>query len=216
MTDGLTYNLTATVIDAANNESAASATFSFKVDTDIGAAPTDVLLSNTTVAENSIDGFEIGTLSTDDTDLGDNFTFSLLDNGNGHFRIEGDKLVVNGPLDFEQTGSPLEIRVLVTDSDFQTAEHTYQIAVTDVDGKSISGSVKNDKIDATAKLKFRPTGEEDTISGKAGNDKISSLGGNDIIKGGAGNDRISGGDGTTSSGAAPATTRSPTASVPIR
>ena len=81
--------------------------------------------------------------------------------------------------------------MLVTDSDAQTVEQTFQIAVTDVDGVTIKGSTKNDTINAThrPKAKLRPTGEEDVISGNAGNDKISSLGGNDIVSGGAGNDR---------------------------
>ena len=46
LTDGNSYDLSATVIDAANNESGHSAHFGFTVDTDIGAAPTGALLSD--------------------------------------------------------------------------------------------------------------------------------------------------------------------------
>src|SRR4029077_14687879 len=45
LTNGNSYDLSATVIYASNNESAHSAHFGFTVDTDIGAAPTEIQLT---------------------------------------------------------------------------------------------------------------------------------------------------------------------------
>jgi Ca2+-binding RTX toxin-like protein len=198
LNDGL-YDLSATVIDQADNESVHSAHFAFTVDTDAGAAPTAIQLVGSAVPENSINGTVVGTVEVTDPDVGDTFTFSLLDDGDGHFAIDANTGVVTvvGPIDFE-TDPTLVIKVQVTDSDANTFNDTLVIQITDVNGVTIKGSTKNDKIDATHHVKGQtllPTGEEDTISGGLGNDKISSLGGNDFVKGGAGNDKINGGDG---------------------
>ena len=198
LTNGVNYDLTATITDAANNVSDPSAHFTFTVDTVTGAAPTLIELSNSTVPENTANATPIGTFTTTDTDPGDTFTYSLVNNAGGHFAIVGDQLLVNGPLDLEQTGPLLPITVRVTDSDANFHDEVFQIAVTNEPGVTIKGSTKNDKIDATHHVKHQtlfPTGEEDIISGRAGNDKISSLGGNDTVSGGAGNDRLNGGDG---------------------
>jgi protocadherin Fat 4 len=188
------YDLSATIIDQADNESDASATHSFEVDTIVGATPTGITLIPSTVAENSVNGTVVGTLGAIDTDPVDTFTFSLLDDGDGHFAIVGNQLVVVGPLDFE-TDPTFAIEVLVTDSDDNTFSDTFVIDVGDVNGNTIRGTSGNDKISTTKSVKGQPkaTIEEDSIRGLAGNDKISAGGGNDIIKGGAGNDRLEGG-----------------------
>ena len=151
------------------------------------------------VAENSANGTVVGTVTVTDPDALDTFTFSLLDDGDGHFAIDANTGVVTvvGPIDFE-VDPTFAIEVQVTDSDDNTFSNTVVIDITDVDGVTIKGSTKNDTIDATQHRQAQtllPTGEEDTISGGAGNDKISSLGGNDIVRGGAGNDKLVGGDG---------------------
>ena len=191
------YDLSATLIDQADNESAHSASFGFEVDTVIGAVPTDIVLTPSTIAENSAVNSVVGTLSAIDTDTGDTFTFTLQDDDNGHFALVGNQIVVNGPLDFEEAATRT-IHVKVTDSDANVFDTDVVIAIGDVDGVTIKGSTGNDKINATHHVKGQtllPTGEEDVISGRAGNDKISSLGGNDTVSGGAGNDNLSGGDG---------------------
>src|SRR4029077_13006186 len=115
---------------------------------------------------------------------------------NGHFALVGNQIVVNGPLDFEEAATRT-IHVKVTDSDANVFDTDVVIAIGAADGVTIKGSTGNDKINATKSVKGqpKPTGEEDTISGKAGNDKIQSLGGNDTVTGGSGNDKLSGGDG---------------------
>jgi Ca2+-binding RTX toxin-like protein len=114
---------------------------------------------------------------------------------NGHFAIAGgNNLVITGPLDSEETGQ-WQIEVQVTDTDNHMFSKIFQIQVGNGDGVKIKGSTQNDVINAakTIKGQHHPTGEEDTISGGAGNDTISGLGGNDTIRGGTGNDKLAGG-----------------------
>jgi len=59
----------------------------------LSAAPTDIGLSSTSVSENVADGTLVGMLSGTDPD-GDALTFSLLDDADGRFAIDGDRLVV--------------------------------------------------------------------------------------------------------------------------
>ena len=135
----------------------------------------------------------VGTVGVTDPDALDTFTFSLLDDGDGHFAIDANTGVVTvvGPLDFE-TDTQLVIEVLVTDSDANTFSDTFAIAINDVNGNTIKGTSGNDKISTTKSVKGQPKAsdiEEDSIRGLAGNDKISAGGGNDILKGGAGKDK---------------------------
>ena len=75
--------------------------------------PTDIDLSNSSVAENSANGTVVGSLSAIDPDAGDSFTFSLLNNAEGRFAINGVNLVVAGPLDYE-TATSQQVTVRVT------------------------------------------------------------------------------------------------------
>src|SRR5262249_19375722 len=67
-------------------------------------APTNILLSANTAAENSAAGTVVGDLSALDVDNGATATFSLIDDAGGRFAVSGNRLVVaNGALlDFEQ------------------------------------------------------------------------------------------------------------------
>ncbi|MCZ7660304.1 MAG: cadherin domain-containing protein [Xanthobacteraceae bacterium] len=104
-------------------------TFTITV-TDQNAPPTDLLLSNASVAENSTAGTVVGTLSAVDPDAGDSASFTLPDGAGGLFAIDGANLVVAGPLDFE-TGASHQVTVRVTDSVGNTHDETFAVAVTD-------------------------------------------------------------------------------------
>src|SRR4029079_17695539 len=77
-------------------------------------APTDIALSNNTVAENSANGTSVGSLSATDTDSGETFTYSLLYSGGGAFAIDKNNIVVNGPLNFD-VSPVIDLVVRVTD-----------------------------------------------------------------------------------------------------
>ena len=158
--------------------------------------PTDIALSNHTVAENAVNGQVIGSLSATDVDAGETFIYSLLANPENLFRLYGSNLVVANALDYE-TAVSHDITVRVTDSTDNTFDKTFTIEVTNVSGVFINGTSAGNLIDATHTLvgQSLPTNEEDTINGLSGNDSVSGLGGNDMINGDSGNDALYGGDG---------------------
>jgi hypothetical protein len=94
-------------------------------------APTDIALSNATVAENSPANTIVGTLSDTDPDAGDTASYVLTDNAGGLFAISGGNLVTTAPLDFEQAASH-HVTVQVTDSAGATFSKNIQIDVTNV------------------------------------------------------------------------------------
>ncbi|MEL7476378.1 MAG: cadherin repeat domain-containing protein, partial [Cyanobacteria bacterium J06555_12] len=55
-------------------------------------APTDIALDRDEIAENSVGGVDIGQLSTTDPDTGDTHTYTLVDNPEGLFVIDADRL----------------------------------------------------------------------------------------------------------------------------
>ena len=54
--------------------------------------PTDIVLTNSAIAENSSNGTVIGNLSSADPDIGDTHSYSLIDNASGRFAINGNTL----------------------------------------------------------------------------------------------------------------------------
>ena len=99
--------------------------------TGVDHAPTDILLSADTVAENSTNGTVVGSLSAIDPDAGDSATLSLVDDAGGLFAIDGNNLVVAGALDYE-TAVSHQVTVRVTDSGGLTYDKAFLIALTDV------------------------------------------------------------------------------------
>jgi uncharacterized repeat protein (TIGR01451 family) len=96
-------------------------------------APTDITLSNSSVAENSPLGTAVGSFSTADPDAGDTHTYALVANfgDNAAFAIDGATLKTNTALDFETKSSYL-IGVRSTDSGGLWFEKVFVINVTDV------------------------------------------------------------------------------------
>ncbi|HEX5689331.1 MAG TPA: cadherin domain-containing protein, partial [Roseiflexaceae bacterium] len=96
-------------------------------------APTDIALSNNSVAENSPLGTTVGTFSTTDPDTGDTHTYTLIPGfgDNAVFTISGNALQTNAALDYETKTSYL-IGVRSTDAGGQWFEKVFTIDVTDV------------------------------------------------------------------------------------
>ena len=103
------------------------------------SAPTDIVLSNDTVAENTdtTGGLTVGTLSAEDPDTADTHTFELIagagDADNELFSIDGDTLSINDgqDLDFE-TKSSYAIRVRTVDSGGLPLERQLTVNVGDL------------------------------------------------------------------------------------
>ncbi|MBC6369185.1 Ig-like domain-containing protein, partial [Algoriphagus sp. AK58] len=98
-------------------------------------APTDLLLSNNSVAENSAIGTAVGTFTAVDSKSGETFTYTLVtgvgDDDNGSFSISGDVLQSAAIFDFE-TKNSYSIRVRVTDSGNLTFDQVFTVSITNV------------------------------------------------------------------------------------
>jgi len=99
------------------------------------AAPTDIALSNATVAENQAPGTIVGAFSTTDPDAGNTFTYTLVggtgSTGNGAFSIVGSNLLTAASFNYEAQNS-YSVRVRSTDQGGLFVEKAFVIAVTDV------------------------------------------------------------------------------------
>jgi Ca2+-binding RTX toxin-like protein len=95
----------------------------------VNQPPTDILLSNDVVAEGVGVGAVVGGLSAADPDDGESFTYTLVDDADGSFAIDGSSLVVAGPLDYE-TASSRDLIVRVTDSAGNAFEKSLTVNLT--------------------------------------------------------------------------------------
>lgn len=95
--------------------------------------PTDISLSNNSVAENSTSHTVVGLLSTTDADATDTHTYTLLDNAGGRFQLAGNQLqVADGTLlDFESNSSH-SITVRSTDASGLFFDKTFVLNVGNV------------------------------------------------------------------------------------
>ncbi len=98
--------------------------------------PTDIVLSGSSVVENSASGTVVGDLTTADVDLaheGDSHTYTLIDSAEGRFMIVGSQVQVDvgSLLDYEVNTSHT-IRVRTTDADGEIFEKNFVITVVNV------------------------------------------------------------------------------------
>jgi hypothetical protein len=109
--------------------------------TDVNESPTDVTLSNNTVAENSPLNTLIGNFTTTDPDTGNTFTYSLVtgigSTDNSLFTIDGNQLKTNTPLNYE-TKNNYSIRVKTTDQGGLSYEKQLTVNVTNIPEQRIS------------------------------------------------------------------------------
>jgi len=115
-----------------------------EVDVEVNTAPTDIVLNNLVVSENSL-AAALGDLSTVDADTGDSFTYSITDD---RFVISGNSLSLadDVTLDFE-VDEEIDLEITVTDSDSNSFSKILTIVVSDVldtyafDSKIIAGDI---------------------------------------------------------------------------
>jgi serralysin len=164
----------------------------------VNLAPTAIVLSGTSVAENAA-GAAIGSVSVADPNGDTTFTFTLSD---ARFQVTGAagayqlKLANGTSLDFE-TESQINLTITAKDAGGLSIEKTFIVSVTDKSGVTITGTSGADTINGTRTVSGQGfvSGENDTVFGGNGNDTISALGGNDTLNGNAGNDVLNGDDG---------------------
>ena len=108
---------------------------------DVNENPTNLNLSNNTVAENSPLNTLIGNFTTTDPDTGNTFSYSLVtgtgSTDNSLFTIDGNQLKVNGLLDYE-TKPNYSILVRTTDQGGLSYEKQLTVSVTNLREQGIS------------------------------------------------------------------------------
>ncbi|NEN96274.1 MAG: hypothetical protein F6K50_12235 [Moorea sp. SIO3I7] len=135
-------------------------------------APTDITLDGRSVKEFSKNGTTIAKLTTKDVDSGDSHTYKLLDDAQGRFKIDGNRLKVkNGHLiDFDDNSSH-SIKIRTTDSGGKSYDKTFTIEVlnqnfapTDItlDGRSVKEFSKNGTTIAKLTTKDVDSGDSHT------------------------------------------------------
>ena len=102
---------------------------------DVSQVPADIILSASTIAENSLENAVVGSFSTTDPDSSDAHSYSLVAGAGGldnaAFNISGNSLRASGTLDYESKNS-YSVRVRSTDLGGNTFEKVFVISVTDV------------------------------------------------------------------------------------
>lgn len=111
----------------------------------VNTAPTDLALSNASVAENQPSGTTVGTLSSSD-EPGDTHSYALVSGtgsaDNGSFQITGDTLSTNASFDFE-TKSSYTIRVRSTDQDGASFEKVLLVTISDANDAPTDVTLNN-------------------------------------------------------------------------
>ena len=103
--------------------------------TDVNDAPTALILSANTVAENAANGTTVGIISTADPDAVDSHTYSLTDTAGGRFTINsstGEITVADGSLLNYESATSHSVTVRTTDAGGLTRDQTFTITLTDV------------------------------------------------------------------------------------
>jgi Ca2+-binding RTX toxin-like protein len=118
---------------------------------DVNEPPYDLMLDGGTMEEDAGDGAVVGSLMAEDPD-GDTLTYTLIDDADGLFRLEGNLVIVAGPLDYE-TAPVHEITVEVSDGHGGIQTATFQILVLDLNENPImtftGGEVAEDAVAGT-------------------------------------------------------------------
>ncbi|QRM27532.1 cadherin domain-containing protein [Microvirga sp. VF16] len=159
--------------------------------TNVNEAPTDLTFTGGIIAEDASVGAVVTTLSAQDPDKNDTFTYAITDAkgavvANPYFEIVGNQIKVKAGLDNPQLG-PHTFWVKVTDSG--QLSYLEQVTITVSNSPEvITGTNRNDN-------KLNGSADDDFINGLAGNDRLFGLAGNDTLNGGAGKDKLHGGAG---------------------
>lgn len=101
---------------------------------DRNLAPSDIRLSNDSIPEESPEGTLVGVLTTDDPNPDDVHSYSLLDDAEGRFVLEGDRLLVadSSRLDFE-TAPSFTLTVRSTDPGGLSLDESLTVQLSDLD-----------------------------------------------------------------------------------
>ena len=131
----------------------------------------------------------VGLLSAMDPDSSA-FSFTLIDDAGGRFKIVGNELQVASRLllDFEQATTH-NVTVRVSDGAGGFLDHVFAININDINPENVVGSAAVDHIVGGAGADtLNGQGGTDTLEGGGGNDGLTGSTGADMLIGGLGND----------------------------
>ena len=134
------YKLSVTVSDGLNTSMVEDLVISLN---NVNEVPSAIQLSNATIAENTANGTEIGTLTASDVDASQTFTYTIADIEN--FEIVGDKLVSKTAFNFE-TQNTYAAEITVTDQGGLTYKQSFSIQISDEYEAPIGISLSNASI----------------------------------------------------------------------
>ncbi len=154
----------------------------------VNSMPTDIVLSNSLIQENSATGTMVGMLTAADPDSYETHSFELIDDGGGLFQLQDSWLVVaNGShLDHEQRQQH-HVTIRATDQAALSTIRTLVVTVTDQNPERTKGTSASDR-------SYGGSGP-DTLEGGQGADLLKGGGGKDKLLGGLGRDILFGGSG---------------------
>ncbi len=117
--------------------------------------PTNLSLSNATVAENLAVGSAVGTLSTNDPTPGDTHMYTLVlgtgSTDNLKFQVSGNTLQTNAILDFESANS-LSVRIRTTDLAGGSFEKEFTVTVTNSNDAPTNIALTNATVSESAAI----------------------------------------------------------------
>lgn len=162
------YQVTVEVDDTTiGNNPDGSANFTLALN-NVNEAPTSLSLSRTNINENVPANSTVGTLSSNDPDSGDSFTYSLVSGtgstDNNSFTIVNNELHLNVSPDFE-TKASYSVRLRTTDAGGLFTETPFTITINNLSSNAITGTAADET--------FVATNEIDTIDASGGNDTFS-------------------------------------------
>src|SRR5690606_4480930 len=114
--------------------------------TDTNAAPTDISLSNSIVAENSAVNTIVGILSTTDSDAGDSFRYSIVGGDIASFYTSDSSLRTSEVFDFETKASYI-VTIRTEDEGGLTYDKTFPITVTNVNETPVIADIPDQTIE---------------------------------------------------------------------
>ncbi|MCB2408613.1 cadherin domain-containing protein [Hymenobacter lucidus] len=121
--------------------------------TNVNEAPTDLILSSNSVAENRPTNTTVGTLSTTDPDASNTFTYTLVTGAgsgdNASFNISGATLRTSAVFDFE-TKNSYAVRIRTTDQGGLTYDQAFTITVINVDDTAPTANITSTATSPTA------------------------------------------------------------------
>jgi len=116
---------------------------------DTNDAPTDILLDNNTIAENNANGNYVGSLSSVDQDVSDNFSYTLVSGSGGSdnasFSISNDSLFASTSFNYEQKAN-YSIRLRSSDAGGLLTNKIFSIRVTNANDAPLDISIDNNTI----------------------------------------------------------------------